>query len=45
MLFKVLSIGSYNFSPSFGQFMDSIPIELRRLGSQKVIEPIADTLD
>ena len=44
VLFKVLSIWSYDFLPSFWQFVDSIPEELRRLGGQEWIKPIFDTL-
>ena len=44
VLFKVFPIGSYDIFPSFCQFMDSIPKELRRLGSQELIKTIFDTL-
>ena len=44
VLFKVLPIWSYDFFPSFWQFSDSIPKELRRLGGQEWIKPNFDTL-
>ena len=44
VLFKVLPIWSYDFFPSFCQFVDSIPKELRWLGGQEWIKPISDTL-
>ena len=44
VLFKVLHIRSYDFFPSFWQFVDSIPKELRRLGGQEWIKPIFDIL-
>ena len=44
VLFKVFSIWSYDFFPSFWKFVDSIPKELRRLGGQEWINPIFDTL-
>ena len=44
VLFKVFPIWSYDYFPSFWQFVDSIPKELRRLGGQEWIKPIFDTL-
>ena len=44
VLFKVLSIWSYDIFPSFWKFVDSIPKELRRLGGQEWMKPIFDTL-
>ena len=43
-LFKILHTWSYDFFPSFWQFVDSIPKEPRRLGGQEWIKPIFDTL-
>ena len=39
-----MPIWSYDFFPSFWQFVDSIPKEMRRLGGQESIKPIFDTL-
>ena len=44
VLFKVLPTWSYDFFPSFCQFVDSIPKELRRLGGQEWIKSIFNTL-
>ena len=44
VLFKLLPIWSYDFFPSFWQFLDSIPKKLRRFGSQEWIKPIFVTL-
>jgi len=43
--FKILSIASYDFRPSFGQVMDSLPEELLIFQVQKRIESIFDTFD
>ena len=44
VLLKVLPIWSYDFFPSFWQFVDPIPKELHRHGGQEWIKPIFDTL-
>ena len=38
-LFKVCSIASYTFFPSFGQFVDTMPVNIFSLCREPFIEP------